>query len=155
MRYNNTEQTPDTDDKMGLSAQTSLANNVDIKSSKAETSQIPQSAIKTAPLHWSAWVCIVWLAGAACNGVVARVLNPAKIMRRRIRHTQTPVPKRISAVFDACKKELGIKRPVRLVMQTAMPVPASHRHHKAYADRSGQHDGYGSTRRCEASFCMS
>ena len=120
--YNNTEQTLETNDSITPSVQTPLTNNADVQLSQAATFQTPPVAVQTAALHWSVWATIVWLAGAAAMALWLAL--SLQRMRRRIRHTQTPVPKRILAAFDACKKELGIKRPVRLVMQTAMPVPA-------------------------------
>ena len=120
--YTGTEQAYDEGDKITPSAQTSLTNNAGIQSSQVETSQISQFAIKTAPLHWSVWVCIIWLAGVI--PMAFWLVLSLRIMRRRIRHTKTKLPEHIAAVFNTCKKELRIKGHIGLVMQTAIPVPA-------------------------------
>lgn len=93
-----------------------------VKQTQMGTAQITQAAIKTAPLHWSVWVCIVWLVGVAAMAL--RLFLGLRIIRRHTRHTKTAVPRHIAKVFDACKKELGVKRHIELVMQTAIPVPA-------------------------------
>lgn len=119
--YSSTRQTPEESNTQKPSNLASLAEDTAVQSSQTETTLIPKSA-KIAPLHWSAWVFIVWLAGV--TAMALWLILGLRIIRRRTRHTKTKVPKHIAAVFDACKKELGIKRHIGLVMQTAMPVPA-------------------------------
>jgi beta-lactamase regulating signal transducer with metallopeptidase domain len=114
--------TSETEGETRLSAQASPAKSADSQTFQTGTTQTPQTAIRTAPLHWSVWVCIVWLAG-----VIVMALWLALglwSIRRRIRHTRMKVPEHILAIFNACKKDLGIKRSVKLVMQTAIPVPS-------------------------------
>ena len=120
--YTGTVRAHDAEDTITSSAQTSLPDNAAVSSSQPETTQASAPAVKTAPLHWSAWVCIVWLAGV--TAITLWLVLSLRMMRRRIRHTKREVPERIAAVFDACKKELGIKGHIRLAMQTAIPVPA-------------------------------
>ena len=120
--YNNTEQTLETNDSITPSVQTPLTNNADVQLSQTETMQISKPAVQTAPLHWSAWVCIVWLSGVLVMALW--LVLGFRTIQRHIRYTKMEAPEHILAIFNACKKELGIKRPVRLVMQTKMPVPA-------------------------------
>ena len=120
--YADTGQTPETNDSITPIVQTPLTNNADVQLSQTETAQISKPGTQTAPLHWSAWVCIVWLAGVLVMALW--LVLGFRSIQRHIRYTKMEVPEHILAIFSACKKELGIKRPVRLVMQTKMPVPA-------------------------------
>ncbi len=118
--YTGAGQTLGMHNKVTPSAQTPLTDKADTQASQTKTTQIPHPAEKTI-LHWSAWVCIVWLIGALAMALWLSL--SLQNMHRRIRHARTEVPEHILIIFEACKKELGIKGRIGLVMQTAIPVP--------------------------------
>lgn len=72
-------------------------------------------------LDWTEWVLIIWLTGAL--GMALWLGFSMRHLQRRIRHAQTDVPEHIAAAFDACREELGIRRRIRIQMQSAVAVP--------------------------------
>ncbi|WP_302760158.1 M56 family metallopeptidase [Christensenella hongkongensis] len=64
---------------------------------------------------------VIWIAGIAAVGLwlMLGVVN----LKRNIKRSAAPVPNWVREEFVDCKKRLGIKRKVRLVMQDAISVP--------------------------------
>ena len=72
-------------------------------------------------LDWTEWTLIIWLAGAAAMALWLG--SGMRQLKRRIRHAQTGVPEHVTAAFEACKEELGVRRHIRIQMQSAVAVP--------------------------------
>lgn len=72
-------------------------------------------------LDWTEWALIIWFAGAAAMALWLG--SGMRQLKRRIRHAQTGVPEHVTAAFEACKEELGVRRHIRIQMQSAVAVP--------------------------------
>ena len=64
----------------------------------------------------------VWAAGAAA--VLVYIAVSYVVFRRRIYRGMVPVPERVSELFDQCRQEMGIRRPVRISAIYGLGTPA-------------------------------
>ncbi len=95
-----------------------------VEQTTADTAQL-QSPTVQAPftITWETAVTGVWLAGMAGMGVWLAI--SAIRMRRKMAMNDTGnIPGKVHILFLQCKRELGIKRKIRLSVQNAFPMPA-------------------------------
>lgn len=81
----------------------------------------PQAANRPA-LGWAEWAFIAWAAG--CAGYAFWLLVCHTQIRRRVRRHALLPPEHMSALLEQCQEELGLHRPIRLLLQSAVDVPA-------------------------------
>lgn len=81
----------------------------------------PQAANRPA-LGWAEWAFIAWAAG--CAGYAFWLLVCHTQIRRRIRRHVLLPPEHMSALLEQCQEERGLHRPIRLLLQSAVDVPA-------------------------------
>ena len=86
----------------------------------SDTAEV-QQALPVQPVDWTVWALIIWIAGALFAGAVQYVC--AVNLRRRVRHTRLPVPARVMRIVESCKNELGIRRHIKVLVQSALNVP--------------------------------
>lgn len=72
-------------------------------------------------LSWTDWALIIWAAGALAMGMTQALC--AANLRRRAYHARQPVSDRAARLFDECRRELGIKRRIRLISQSSLRMP--------------------------------
>ncbi len=73
------------------------------------------------PLDWTEWALIVWAAGAAIT--IAAMSLCAASLKRRARHARLTAPERAARLFAYCRQEIGIKRRVDVLVQSALKAP--------------------------------
>ncbi len=84
--------------------------------------QLPAGAVgKPAEMDWAAAVLALWAAGAITAG--ARLLLDTRRLRRAIRSGRAAPPARVMRMSEACRRELGMRRRVDVVMQPVLRVP--------------------------------
>ncbi len=74
-------------------------------------------------LPWTSWLLIAWAAGALAVGIVQAL--GARNLRRRAIHARLPLPQRMAHIAGECMRELGMKRGVAVVLQSALKTPAA------------------------------
>lgn len=87
-----------------------------------QTTAYTGSMLPPAPVSWTVWALMAWGAGTAGTGIWLGLGSWQ--LRRRIRHAKMAIPDEVMRVFTACRKELGIRRNVKILMQHAIPAPA-------------------------------
>ncbi|MDD5017666.1 MAG: DUF6034 family protein [Eubacteriales bacterium] len=83
------------------------------------------AAVQTAArvqLDQTEWALIIWLCGVLAMGLWLAI--SLWQLKRRIRRERTETPAYLAAVLNACRKELGIRRRIDILVQTAVAVPA-------------------------------
>lgn len=74
-------------------------------------------------ISWTQAVLYVWISGTAVFFIWLSV-SALRIKRKIALSRWDNTPGWINEVFESCKKELGIKRNIRLVLQDSFPVPS-------------------------------
>lgn len=76
---------------------------------------------KLKPLGSTEWALIIWGGGVLIVAMMQClcVIN----LKRRVKHARLPISPRVMQIFESCKKELGIKRRVKVQVQSALKVP--------------------------------
>lgn len=64
----------------------------------------------------------VWLAGAAAS--LTYMLVSYAVLRKRLRHGMVAVADDVTALFEQCKNEMGIRRPLRIAGVSRLGTPA-------------------------------
>ncbi len=86
----------------------------------AENTEISRPA-PAMSVDWTAIALSLWSAGAAIVGTV--LCLGAAVLRRRVRHARMETPQHILESAERCKTELGIRRNVSIVFQSAIDKP--------------------------------
>ncbi|MDD5017662.1 MAG: DUF6034 family protein [Eubacteriales bacterium] len=76
---------------------------------------------KPEPIDWTAWVLALWAAGVLAAGTIRGLC--ALNLRRSIRHARVAPAVRVMTIFEQCRQQLGIKRRVAVVTQSALCMP--------------------------------
>jgi beta-lactamase regulating signal transducer with metallopeptidase domain len=74
-----------------------------------------------APFDWTKTAFAIWLAGTLAAGTVLLALSAN--LKRRVRHAEVPPSLRVMQIFESCKREVGIKKNIGLIVQAALPAP--------------------------------
>lgn len=90
----------------------------DVNTEEKMPTSTPASAINA---DWSIIALGIWAAGLIAVGVV--LLLSASNLRSRIRHARMETPQYISELTELCKQELGIRRSVSIIVQSALDKP--------------------------------
>jgi beta-lactamase regulating signal transducer with metallopeptidase domain len=84
----------------------------------------PRPASPSVRVDWASAAVCVWLAGAL--SMAAWVAFRASRLKRKIARSGAGEPPRwMEEELRRCKEELGVRKDVRLVVQSALPVPAT------------------------------
>lgn len=75
------------------------------------------------PVDWKALATAAWLGGAGLM-LIWLFISAARIKRKLAKNDAGPAPAWVQSCLETCKKELNIKRDIRLALQHAFPVPA-------------------------------
>lgn len=80
-----------------------------------------KSVNKLQPLEPTTWALLIWGGGVLIVAIMQClcVIN----LKRRVKHAGLPISPRVMQIFESCKKELGIKRRVKVQVQSALKVP--------------------------------
>ncbi len=77
--------------------------------------------VTAAGIDWTVIALCVWAAGATAVNLI--LFMSSVNLRRRIRHARMETPRHITQLAERCQKELGIRREVKITVQSALDKP--------------------------------
>ena len=93
-------------------------------SAQQDAASAPEAAVSAAPiLGWTDWALAAWVAGVLAAGGFMTI--PALRLRCRIRGGMAVPSTRVLRILEECGKELGLRRSVRVLTQSALRVPVA------------------------------
>ena len=93
-------------------------------SAKQDAASATAAGVSAAPiLAWTDWALAAWVAGVLAAGGIMMI--PALRLRRKICSGMAEPSSRVLRILEGCRKELGLRRNVRALTQSALRVPVA------------------------------